>query len=149
LEDLVAATRLRRLLARLERELDLGAAGTGTVNYPHPRPLFALQEVSMAWSGPLHCFFASRGYQFVVARYGKRFDGYMGVGLAYPGDGFEALEVEVQNVADSFRSLAVAVEQKEEQPTQDLRRHLKWALSFAFSGGFLTSGGVLGRSRVW
>lgn len=38
----------------------------------------------MDWAGELHAFFAAEGYQFVTALYGRHFNGYMGVGLAWP-----------------------------------------------------------------
>ena len=40
----------------------------------------------MTWAGPLHAYFAERGYAFIVSLYGKPFNNYMGVGLAVPTD---------------------------------------------------------------
>lgn len=56
-EDLHPPTRLARVLARLERECAAGA-------------VICLQEVSIAWAGPLHAFFLQRGYTFVTHLYG-------------------------------------------------------------------------------
>lgn len=55
-DDLHAPTRLKRVLARLAREVDAGA-------------VVCLQEVSISWAGPLHTFFQSRGYSLVSHLY--------------------------------------------------------------------------------
>lgn len=64
--------------AAARRAMPVGALG-GCV-----QSVIALQEVSMDWAGELHTFFAAEGYQFVTALYGRYFNGYMGVGLAWP-----------------------------------------------------------------
>jgi hypothetical protein len=46
--------------------------------------IFGLQEVSIKWVGPLRAFFEARAYSLVHTCYGNRFDGYMGVAIAYP-----------------------------------------------------------------
>jgi endonuclease/exonuclease/phosphatase family metal-dependent hydrolase len=46
--------------------------------------IFCLQEVSHDWAGSLHTFFANHQYHLVTALYGKKFNGYMGIALAYP-----------------------------------------------------------------
>jgi 2',5'-phosphodiesterase len=85
--DLEAHTRLARLLAKLEEPIA-------------SRAVICLQEVSLAWTGPLHAFFASRRFHFVVAHYGSYFNGYMGVALAFPIDSYDALDVKVERLTD-------------------------------------------------
>eukprot|EP01036_Dinobryon_divergens_P025797 gene25796-34382_t len=46
--------------------------------------IICLQEVSMKWAGTLHQYFASKGYYFIHALYGTKWNGYMGVGIAVP-----------------------------------------------------------------
>jgi hypothetical protein len=41
-------------------------------------------QVSTKWAGPLHAFLASHGYHMVTGLYGKAFNGYMGVAIAWP-----------------------------------------------------------------
>src|SRR5437899_2339551 len=59
----------RYRLEVLERKLE-GETQRGSV--------IALQELSLAWTGKLHAFFALRGYTLVASNYGTRFNGYMG-----------------------------------------------------------------------
>lgn len=40
--------------------------------------VICLQEVGIEWAGDLHVYFMARGYSFVTAHYGKRFNNYMG-----------------------------------------------------------------------
>ena len=47
--------------------------------------VICLQEVSQSWAGPLHVYFAERGYSLIADLYGKPFNNYMGVAVAYPG----------------------------------------------------------------
>lgn len=88
--DLDANTRFARLLAKLEQPIA-------------SRAVICLQEVSLAWTGPLHSFFASRQFHFVVANYGSYFNGYMGVGLAFPVNVYDALDIRVERLTDSHR----------------------------------------------
>jgi hypothetical protein len=46
--------------------------------------IFGLQEISLPWVGPLRSFFQQHGYEFVHSCYGSRFNGYMGVAIAFP-----------------------------------------------------------------
>ena len=41
-------------------------------------------EVDLEWAGRMHVFFSERDYTVVFAQYGKPFNGYMGVMLAWP-----------------------------------------------------------------
>ena len=55
--------RLERLTRKLAAEVSAEA-------------VICLQEVSLSWAGPLHAFFASRGYHFVFSSYGRKKNGY-------------------------------------------------------------------------
>jgi endonuclease/exonuclease/phosphatase family metal-dependent hydrolase len=59
------------------------------------------EECSNRWKGYLHVYFQRRGYFFVDAHYGRQFDGYMGVGIAFPFRRFEAMAISIQRVADT------------------------------------------------
>ena len=86
--DLEGPVRLNRVLLKLEEPVRAGA-------------IICLQEISLAWAGPLHGFFARRGFHLVYASYGGRHNGYMGVGLAYPTDTFEAIDVSLERISDT------------------------------------------------
>mmetsp|Transcript_128139 Transcript_128139/g.362788 ORF Transcript_128139/g.362788 Transcript_128139/m.362788 type:complete len:379 (+) Transcript_128139:2-1138(+) len=88
-EDLDASARLARVEKKLTSAVDR-------------RAVVGLQEVSTDWAGDLHVFFASRGYQSVFAQYGAKFNGRMGVLLAYPSERFTARQVRLHHVADSL-----------------------------------------------
>lgn len=85
--DLEASVRLTRVLSKLEEPVA-------------SRSVICLQEVSLSWSGPLHAFFASRGFHLVMGSYGSFFNGYMGVGLAFPTDLYEAVDIKVERITD-------------------------------------------------
>ena len=87
--DLDPPTRLARVLAKLEAEAVAR------------RSVICLQEVSAEWAGELHSYFASRGYHLATGLYGRPFNGYMGVALAWPTERFAAESVEVARVADT------------------------------------------------
>lgn len=86
--DLDAQTRLSRLLAKLEEPVA-------------SRAIICLQEVSLPWAGPLHTFFASRHFHFVVASYGSYFNGFMGVAIAFPINTYDVLDVKVERLTDT------------------------------------------------
>ena len=65
------------------------------------KSIICLQEVSTAWAGSLHGFFASRGYHFITGLYGNKFNGYMGVGVAVPLSEYEILDADVTRIADT------------------------------------------------
>jgi 2',5'-phosphodiesterase len=67
---------------------------------PPPPTIFALQEICYSFTSELHAFFAQRGYQFVTGLYGKKFNGYMGVGIAYPTEHFETVKVDICRLSD-------------------------------------------------
>lgn len=63
--------------------------------------IITLQEVSHLWSGRLHAFFAARGYHFITANYGQKFNGYMGVATAVPLHAYELVEVDITRIVDT------------------------------------------------
>jgi len=63
--------------------------------------VICLQEVSHVWAGSLHAFFASRGYHFVTALYGSRFNNYMGIAVAVPLSKYNIEDVNIQRVVDT------------------------------------------------
>ena len=88
-DHLDAAKRLPMVLDKLEEEMKA-----------HQNLVIALQEVSYDWAGPLHAFFAQNGYHLVTGLYGKPFNGYMGVCLAWPTQRFDVLEVDISRLSD-------------------------------------------------
>ena len=64
------------------------------------KSIICLQELSQKWQGPLEVFFEQNNYQLITGLYGRSFNGYMGIALAYPLDVFSAESVEVQTLAD-------------------------------------------------
>lgn len=93
-ENLSPDTRLQRVLQLLERELSSS-----------PCAVFCLQEVSREWCGPLHVWFARKGYQVATSLYGHKGNGYMGVALAWPATRLEARRVEIVRLADLVRTV--------------------------------------------
>jgi endonuclease/exonuclease/phosphatase family metal-dependent hydrolase len=89
--NLDSATRLSRILAKLDLECSASSPS---------RPIICLQEVSRKWEGPLHVFFEKHNYQFVTGLYGRVFNGYMGVALAYPLDAYKTEALHIDNLAD-------------------------------------------------
>lgn len=83
-----ANNRLVKILTKLESELSDSLT-----------TIFCLQEVSHDWAGALHTFFANRQYQLITALYGKKFNGYMGIALAYPIS-LETVSVELCRLSD-------------------------------------------------
>jgi len=63
--------------------------------------IVALQEVALSWAGPLQVWFAERGYSFIHSNYGNAFNGYMGVGIAYPLTKYELQGAELCRLSDS------------------------------------------------
>lgn len=86
-DDLDAGTRLARVLAKLEEAVA-------------SQSVICLQELSLAWAGPMHSFFARRGFHMITASYGSYFNGYMGVAIAFPTDVYDALDVSVERLSD-------------------------------------------------
>jgi len=88
-DHLDPAQRLEAVLAKLEQEIS------------HPRVIICLQEVSYDWAGKLHTFFANKGYHFITGLYGRPFNGYMGIAMAYPTASFETLDVDICRLSDT------------------------------------------------
>jgi len=86
--DTLQENRLPRILHRLNSEVKA-------------RAVVALQEVDLRWAGKLHTFFAENGYCAVFAQYGKPFNGYMGVMLAWPRTDYEVLDVDISRISDT------------------------------------------------
>jgi 2',5'-phosphodiesterase len=89
-DHLKPSTRFRRIQQKIDMEM-------------RHRAIVCLQEVSQCWAGPLHAFFQQRRYHFVTALYGGAHTGYMGVGLAWPTEMYEAVQVDIKRMADSRR----------------------------------------------
>lgn len=87
-KNLDAPTRLTKIKQKLDTEISRGA-------------VICMQEVGIQWAGDLHVYFMARGYAFVTAHYGKHFNNYMGVALAWPLDKYEALTVDTSRVAET------------------------------------------------
>jgi len=87
-ENLDPNRRLDTILNKLEQEMS------------HKRVVLCLQEVSYDWAGSLHTFFSNRGYHMVTGLYGKQFNGYMGVAMAWPTSSFETLNVDISRLSD-------------------------------------------------
>jgi 2',5'-phosphodiesterase len=93
-DHLQASNRLPIVLDKLDSELK---KSTDSSSAP---VIFCLQEVSYDWAGAFHTFFANRGYHVVTGLYGKKFNGYMGVALAWPTDTFETMNIDISRLAD-------------------------------------------------
>lgn len=86
--DLDPTVRLARVKEQLSPHLEVGA-------------VICLQEVSSEWAGDLHSHFERHGYSFVTGLYGSRFNGYMGVGLAWPTARFTSEAVDISRASDT------------------------------------------------
>lgn len=86
---LKACNRLPVVFQKLEDEINNGK-----------NIIVCLQEVSCDWAAAFHTWFANRGYHFITGLYGKKFNGYMGVGLAYPIEVYETIHVDISRLAD-------------------------------------------------
>ena len=78
--------RLLRVIRKIEDECDKGA-------------VICLQEISRDWSGELHKLFAARGYHLLNVGYGVKFNGYMGVALAFKMSDYELLDAGIERVS--------------------------------------------------
>jgi mRNA deadenylase 3'-5' endonuclease subunit Ccr4 len=86
-DHLLAANRLPVVLKKLDEEISKKA-------------VICLQEISNDWAGCLHTHFANRGYHLVTGLYGKKFNGYMGVAIAWPTASVKVLDVDISRLAD-------------------------------------------------
>jgi mRNA deadenylase 3'-5' endonuclease subunit Ccr4 len=69
---------------------------------PTQPAIICLQEVSHAWCGALHAYFAQRNYYFVCTLYGSHWSGYMGVGVAVPLSVFRIHDVDITCLRDTL-----------------------------------------------
>lgn len=104
-DHLEATYRLPLILSKLEHEMGRAFApgddSDSVEKQPLPPPtIFCLQEIDYTFTSALHTFFANKGYAFVTGLYGKKFNGYMGVGVAYPLKEFETLKVDICRLSD-------------------------------------------------
>lgn len=86
-EHLLAANRLPVILEKLDEEMNRNS-------------LICLQEVSYDWAGSLHAHFANKGYHMVTGLYGRKFNGYMGVAVAWPTAIMKVLDVDISRLSD-------------------------------------------------
>lgn len=86
-DHLLAANRLPVVLQKLDEEIKLNS-------------LICLQEVSYDWAGSLHTHFANKGYHMVTGLYGRKFNGYMGVAIAWPMNLMNAINVDISRLSD-------------------------------------------------
>ena len=94
-DHLDAQKRLSVVLNKLQNELQQQE------QHNNNKPVvFCLQEVSHDWAGAFHTFFANQGYHLVTGLYGKNFNGYMGVALAWPTDVFQTMQVDISRLSD-------------------------------------------------
>ncbi|GMH74739.1 hypothetical protein TrLO_g3369 [Triparma laevis f. longispina] len=87
-ENLLPTNRYSKIIGRLEEEVG-------------SRSLICLQEVSRNWVGDLQVFFSQNEYDLITGLYGPKFNGYMGVCLAYPRDKYRLKNVWNENLADT------------------------------------------------
>jgi hypothetical protein len=81
-QHLAANNRLPIVLQKLDQEIQQKA-------------ILCLQEVSYTWAGAFHTHFCDSGYYFVTGLYGKKFNGYMGVGIAFPQEKYKLMDVDI------------------------------------------------------
>ena len=77
-----------------------GSGDDGAKNNNKPPTIFALQEICYPLTSALHTFFAQHDYTFITGLYGKKFNGYMGVGVAYPNEYFDTVNVDICRLSD-------------------------------------------------
>jgi len=63
--------------------------------------ILCLQEVSLEWAGKLVSFFDAHNYCFTYRLYGNYFNGYMGIGIAFPRKVYSILECELLRISDT------------------------------------------------
>ena len=86
-DDLSFQNRLPRVLSKLGEETEKSS-------------IICMQEISHEFTGPLHTFFAQNNYHFITGLYGRKFNNYMGIGLAFPLEKFEVKNVDVATLSD-------------------------------------------------
>lgn len=86
-EHLEPAARLPSVLKRIDDEVKNNS-------------VICLQEVTYNWAGSLHTYFAKQGYHMVTGLYGRKFNGYMGIAIAWPTAKMDALDVDISRLSD-------------------------------------------------
>jgi 2',5'-phosphodiesterase len=86
-DHLLPANRLPAVLEKLDEEISRNS-------------LICLQEVSYDWAGSLHTHFANKGYHLVTGLYGRKFNGYMGVAVAFPTASMKVVDVDISRLSD-------------------------------------------------
>jgi mRNA deadenylase 3'-5' endonuclease subunit Ccr4 len=89
-DHLCASNRLPKVFKKLDEEINSS-----------DNCVICLQEVSYDWAGAFHTYFANKGYHMVTGLYGRKFNGYMGVALAYPVGTYETVSVDISNLSDN------------------------------------------------
>jgi 2',5'-phosphodiesterase len=110
-EHLLASNRIEKILAKLDREIDPPATtNEAAASAPAAAAVvFCLQEVSYEFAGPIHTFFANRGFHVVSGLYGKPFNGYMGVITAWPNTAqLEVVSVHIDRLSDTAAAATTA-----------------------------------------
>ena len=59
------------------------------------KSIICLQELSIAWNSNLHTFFSQNKYILITGMYGKKFNGYMGVGIAVPYEKYDIVATDI------------------------------------------------------
>jgi 2',5'-phosphodiesterase len=80
--------RLELLMKMLDEKIDDGA-------------VICLQEISTLWSAKLQPWFMNRGYSMLDTHYGGKFDGNMGVAIAFPNKKYQLLDMDISCIADT------------------------------------------------
>ena len=77
---------------KLKEKLDMHTSSLSVI---------CLQELSLEWTGELHPYFAEKNYYLITTQYGKKFNGYMGVGIAIPLDKYILQDVDITKISDT------------------------------------------------
>eukprot|EP00532_Pseudo-nitzschia_australis_P004891 CAMPEP_0168192482 /NCGR_PEP_ID=MMETSP0139_2-20121125/18071_1 /TAXON_ID=44445 /ORGANISM="Pseudo-nitzschia australis, Strain 10249 10 AB" /LENGTH=391 /DNA_ID=CAMNT_0008115723 /DNA_START=234 /DNA_END=1409 /DNA_ORIENTATION=- len=86
-EHLNPTNRLPSVLQKIDAEIEKSS-------------VVCLQEVSHDWAGRFHAHFCNKGYHLVTGFYGKKFNGYMGVAVAFKTADYKVIDVDVSRLAD-------------------------------------------------
>mmetsp|Transcript_16263 Transcript_16263/g.30377 ORF Transcript_16263/g.30377 Transcript_16263/m.30377 type:complete len:452 (-) Transcript_16263:246-1601(-) len=90
-EYLHSAYRYEQLIKKMDQEVEKNA-------------IICLQEVSADWAGKLHTYFAQHDYHFVTALYGNKFDGYMGVAMAFSNRRYVLDNANIKRIVDTKKN---------------------------------------------
>lgn len=117
-ENLNAENRLVKIRSKLDQEIAKDS-------------ILCLQELSMPWTGKLHPYFLNQDYHLITALYGKKFNGYMGVGIAFPKSKYNLIDVEITRISDTKRMPWKPKRSFVEQIVSNISQYfLKWAQYF-------------------